>query len=59
MISEEFITEAFFGMVFMAVFLGVLAIGGFIADYILPRIPFLKRYFDSLQGLDDEDDKEV
>lgn len=40
-----------------SVFLIVLGVGGVIADYILPRIPFLKRYADSLP--DYEDDNEI
>lgn len=36
----------------------LLGVGGFIADYILPHIPAVQRYLDSLPDWDDEDDDE-
>lgn len=55
--TPEFIDEAIVcGMIF-AGFMLVLGIGGFIADYIFPRIPFIQNYIDSLP--DYEDDEEV
>lgn len=41
----------------MAVFLGILSIGGIIADYVLPHIPPLRRWIDSLP--EKEDDGEI
>lgn len=55
--TPEFIDEAIVcGMIF-AGFMLVLGIGGFIADYIFPHIPFIQNYIDSLP--DYEDDEEV
>ena len=33
----------------------VLSVGGLIADYILPRIPFVERFLDTLPEWDDEE----
>ncbi len=41
----------------LGAFLLILGVGGIVADYVLPRIPFLKRYIDSLPGY--EDDNEI
>lgn len=55
--TPEFIDEAIVcGMIF-AGFMLVLGIGGLIADYIFPHIPFIQNYLDSLP--DYEDDEEV
>lgn len=46
----------------LAIFLGytaaillILGIGGLIADYVLPHIPFIERFIDSLPEWDDEE----
>lgn len=55
--TPEFIDEAIVcGMIF-AGFMLVLGIGGLIADYIFPHIPFIQNYLDGLP--DYEDDEEV
>lgn len=35
-------------LIILAAYLGILAIGGIISDYIFPKIPPLVRYIDSL-----------
>lgn len=40
-------------LMLFSVFLIILGIGGFIADYIFPHIGPLQRYIDSLPMLDD------
>lgn len=39
---------------YTAVFLLILGIGGLIADYVFPHIPFIERFIDSLPEWDDE-----
>ena len=41
----------------LAVYLFILGVGGIIADYVLPRIPPLRRWIDSLPEY--EDDSEI
>lgn len=55
--TPEFMGEAVVGLIILSVFLGILGIGGLIADYIFPHIPFIQNYIDSLP--DYEDDEEV
>lgn len=43
-------------LLLISVFLIILGIGGFIADYIFPHIGPLQRYIDSLPMLDDYED---
>lgn len=40
----------------LAAFLLILGVGGFIADYIFPHIPFIRRYLETLPQWDDEDE---
>lgn len=59
-ISLEVIGVADEVVVYLAVFaayLGILGIGGIIADYVLPHIPLLCRWIDSLP--EKEDDNEI
>lgn len=44
-------------LIVLDVFLIVLGIGGLIADFILPHIPFVERFLDTLPNWDDEDEK--
>lgn len=39
---------------YMAAILLILGIGGLIADYVFPHIPFIERLIDSLPEWDDE-----
>ena len=48
----------------LAIFLGytsaillILGIGGLIADYVFPHIPFIQKYLDSLPDWDDEEEQ--
>ncbi len=40
---------------YMAAILLILGIGGLIADYVFPHIPFIERLIDSLPEWDDEE----
>lgn len=40
---------------YTAAILLILGIGGLIADYVFPHIPFIERYIDSLPEWDDEE----
>ena len=40
---------------YTAVILLILGIGGLIADYVFPHIPFIERFIDSLPEWDDEE----
>lgn len=40
---------------YMAAILLILGIGGLIADYVFPHIPFIERFIDSLPEWDDEE----
>lgn len=51
------VEEAVVCLGIFAVFLFILAIGGILADYVLPHIPFIRRYIDSLPEY--EDDSEI
>lgn len=55
--TPEFIDEAIVCGIIFAGFMLILCIGGLIADYIFPHIPFIQNYLDSLP--DYEDDEEV
>lgn len=40
---------------YTAAILLILEIGGLIADYVFPHIPFIERFIDSLPEWDDEE----
>ena len=44
-------------LIYMFPFLLVLSIGGIVADYILPHIPFINRWLESLPDFDDEEEE--
>ncbi len=54
---ENTIADAAITMLFLCPFIVLLAVGGFLADYVLPRCPrlirFLERTFDIDLGDDD------
>lgn len=52
---EELLGEAVVGLGILSAFLAVLGIGGLIADYVFPHIPFIQRFLDSLPDWEDED----
>lgn len=53
--TPDLIGEALVDGLILSGFLVVLSIGAFIADHILPHIPFVQRYLDSLPDWDDEE----
>lgn len=40
---------------YTAAILLILGIGGLIADYVFPHVPFIERFIDSLPEWDDEE----
>ena len=56
--THDLIGEAVVGLALMAGFLAVLGVGGLVADYVFPHIPFIQRYLDSLPDWDDEEEQE-
>lgn len=40
---------------YTAAILLILGIGGLIADYVFPHVPFIERFIDSLPERDDEE----
>lgn len=55
--THDLIGEAVVGLALMAGFLVVLGVGGLVADYVFPHIPFIQRYLDSLPDWDDEEEE--
>lgn len=55
--THDLIGEAVVGLALMAGFLVVLGVGGLVADYVFPHIPFIQRYLDSLPDWDDEEEQ--
>lgn len=53
---KELLGEAAIMCVYLAPFFLLLGIGGLIADYVLPHIPFIQRFLDSLPEYEDDDD---
>ena len=43
-------------LIYMVPFMLLLGIGGLLADYVFPRIPFLNRWLDSLCDFEEEDE---
>lgn len=55
--TPELIDEAVVNLLLLAGFLIVLGVGGLVADYVFPHIPFIQRYLDSLPDWDDEEEQ--
>lgn len=55
--TPDLIGEALVDGLILSGFLVVLSIEAFIADHILPHIPFIQRYLDSLPDWDDEEER--
>ena len=55
---EDLLGEAVINLGLLAGFLLILGIGGLIADYVFPHIPFIEKYLDSLPLWEDEEEKE-
>lgn len=56
MMNPELMGDMVVGLGFMCVFLFVLCLGGLIADYVFPHIPFIQRWLDSLPEYEDDED---
>ena len=57
--SQELLGDTMIGLIYMTGYLAMLCAGGFIADYVLPHIPPLQRWLDSLPPYEDDyEDKE-
>lgn len=54
MIIEGFVIAA----IYLVPFMLLLAVGELIVDYVLPRVPFLNRWFEKMIGDGYEDDEE-
>ena len=55
---EDLLGEAVINLGLLAGFLLILGIGGLIADYVFPHIPFIEKYLDSRPLWEDEEEKE-
>ena len=55
--TPELIDEAVVNLLLLAGFLVVLGVGGLVAAYVFPHIPFIQRYLDSLPDWDDEEEQ--
>lgn len=55
--TPELIDEAVVNLLLLAGLLIVLGVGGLVADYVFPHIPFIQRYLDSLPDWDDEEEQ--
>lgn len=44
-------------LIYMVPFMLLLGIGGLIADYVLPHIPIVNRWLDSLPDYDDDEEE--
>ena len=57
--SQELLGDTMIGLIYMTGYLAMLCVGGFISDYVLPHIPPLQRWLDSLPPYEDDyEDKE-
>lgn len=53
---EDLLGEAVVALGLMSGFLLILGVGGLIADYVFPHIPFIQRFLDSLPDWEDEEE---
>ena len=53
--SADFVADAVVNLLILCGFLMVLGIGCLIADFVVPHIPFIQRWLDSLPDWDDEE----
>ena len=51
----ELLDEAVVALAILTGYLLILFVGGLIADYVFPHIPFIQRFLDSLPDWKDED----
>ena len=52
--SPEFMGDLVVNLAILCGFLIVLGIGGLIADYVFPHIPFIERFLDTLPDWDED-----
>ncbi len=50
--TEQIIRDAIYAILFVTVFCGILGVGGFVADCIIPQSPKLEKFLLGLLGLD-------
>lgn len=53
--TPDFIGEAAVCMAYYAGFMLILGVGGLVADYVLPHIPFIQRFLDTLPDWEDDE----
>ena len=56
--SQEVMGDAVLGLIYMTAYLSLLCVCGGIADYVLPRIPAVRRWLDSLPPYEDDFESE-
>ena len=53
--SPEFMGDLVVNLAILCGFLIVLGVGGLIADYVFPHIPFIERFLDTLPDWDEDE----
>ena len=54
--SNETAENLLMFLIYLVPFLLLLGVGGVIAEYVLPRIPFISRWLESLPDWEEEDE---
>lgn len=54
--NPEFMEDLVVNLAILCGFLAVLGVGGLIADYVFPHIPFIQRFLDTLPDWDEDED---
>lgn len=55
--NQEFVGDLVVNLAILCGFLAVLGVGGLIADYVFPHIPFIQRFLDTLPDWDEDEDE--
>lgn len=55
--NPEFMEDLAVNLAILCGFLAVLGVGGLIADYVFPHIPFIQRFLDTLPDWDENEDE--
>lgn len=55
--NPEFMEDLVINLAILCGFLAVLGVGGLIADYVFPHIPFIQRFLDTLPDWDEDEDE--
>lgn len=53
--TPDYIGDLIYLMAFLSGFCFLLGIGGLIADYVFPHIPFIQRWLDSLPDYEEDE----